>query len=59
VFFSVYKNGMNLEQWMYVIGFSVMMIPVSLLSKFLIFEVFKLSDGENDLEEEEEGEKED
>lgn len=59
MFFSVYKNGMNLEQWMYVIGFSVMMIPVSLLSKFLIFEVFKLSDGENDLEEEEEGEKED
>lgn len=50
---------MNVQQWMYVIGFSVLMIPVSLLSKFLIFEVFKLSDGENDLEEEEEGEKDD
>jgi len=44
---------------MYVIGVSLLMIPVSLLSKFLIFEVLKLSDGENDLEEEEEGEKED
>lgn len=52
MFFSVYKLGMNLNQWMMVIGFSIIMIPVSLFTKFLIFNVFKFNDGEDDLEEE-------
>jgi hypothetical protein len=30
------------------------MLPISLLTKWLILDIFKLSDGENDLEEEEE-----
>jgi len=43
---------MNIDQWIMVIGFSIIMIPVSLFTKFLIFNVFKFNDGEDDLEEE-------
>jgi len=53
-FFSVYKNGMSLDQWYIVIGVSLIVIPLSMITKILIFSVLKMGDGENDLEEEEE-----
>jgi len=47
-----------MDQWIWVIGVSILIIPISLFTKFLIFEVLKINDGENDLEEKEEEEEE-
>jgi len=43
-----------MDQWIWVVGVSILIIPISLLTKFLIFEVLKINDGENDLEQDEE-----
>lgn len=50
VFFSVYKYGLSYEQWAWVFSVSLVVIPISLLTKFVIFKVFKLGNGENELE---------
>jgi len=51
-FFSVFSGGLSGLQWAVVLLSALVVVPVSLMSKFLVFEILKLGDGEDDLEEE-------
>lgn len=51
-FFSVFSGGLTGLQWGVVLLSALIVVPVSLMSKFLVFEILKLGDGEDDLEEE-------
>jgi len=42
---------MSLQQWIWVFSIAILVIPLSIITKLLIFKVFKISDGENELEE--------
>jgi len=50
-FFSCFRDGLTGPQWMVVLLSALIVIPTSLCSKFLVFQVLKLGDGEDDLEE--------
>lgn len=56
LFFSVYVDGLKPMQWCIVLLVGLVVIPTNLFSKWLIFGVLKLGDGEDDLDEEAEEE---
>lgn len=53
VFFSVFSEGLNGLSWGIVIAWGASTMPISFIIKLLIFYVFKMGDGADDLEEEE------
>jgi len=51
-FFSVFSDGLSGMQWCVVLLFALIVIPTNMLSKLIVFNVLKLGDGDDDLEEE-------
>lgn len=49
-FFSVYRDGMSLVQWIIVLVSALLVFPISLITKFLIFKILKLGDGQDELD---------
>lgn len=56
VLFSVFRNGLDVTQWGIVIATGLLVIPINIVAKIIIFKVLKLGDGSDELEEEDEDE---